>query len=344
MHDIDSTRLEASPDYNELEDHQEFTSPESQESNNGEGEESFEMPMSEVEEEALAAELLGVSSEYEMEQFLGGLFRKIKRRLGGAAKFLSQNAVPLAGALQGIAAKAIPSIAGAMGAAVPIPGLNAVVSSALTKATSNLLQSEMEDLEGEEQEFERSKRFVQFATQAIRQAGRINGGGNPSAAANAALRDAFRRLRGSGGLRPQPIYVRCAPCPPPEPCPSCPTCSQALPAADSPEAVSGHGPANAEPSSNAGQSTGRTAVEGAGASGESEYEDTGEYEQTDESEDTSEYEDIGELERNGDFENADQGESENYENDNEVPAASAPISGSTGRWVRRGGKIVLYGI
>jgi hypothetical protein len=62
MHDIDSTRLETSPDYNEYLEYQEL---------NGQGEDSFEMPMTEAEEEALAAELLGVSNELEMDQFLG---------------------------------------------------------------------------------------------------------------------------------------------------------------------------------------------------------------------------------------------------------------------------------
>src|SRR5687768_13200453 len=126
MHDIDSTRLEASPDSHEQESHEEF---ESYESSNAQ-EESFEVPMTESEEEALAAELLGVSSEEELEQFLGGLFRKVRRHLGGAGKFLAQNSGPLAGALKGIAAKALPFLGGALGTAIPIPGLGTAIGAA----------------------------------------------------------------------------------------------------------------------------------------------------------------------------------------------------------------------
>src|SRR5215813_13645823 len=103
MHDIDTTRLEASPSYEQEDQHE-------SESYNEEGEQTFEMPITEAEEEALAAESLGVSSEADLEQFLGGLFRKLKKSLGGAAKFLAQNAAPLAGALKGIASKALPFV------------------------------------------------------------------------------------------------------------------------------------------------------------------------------------------------------------------------------------------
>ena len=170
MHDIDSTRLETSPDYNEYLEYQEL---------NGQGEDSFEMPMTEADEEALAAELLGVSNELEMDQFLGGLFRKIKRGLGGAAKFLAQNAGPLSGALKGIAAKALPFLGGALGTAIPIPGVGTALGSALGNAASNMLQSELEQMEFEDQEFELSKRFVRLASQAMRQASRIPPRGNP---------------------------------------------------------------------------------------------------------------------------------------------------------------------
>ena len=94
--------------------------------------------MTEAEEEALAAELLGVSSELQMDQFLGGLFRKIKRGLGGAAKFLAENAGPLSGVERNRRKGA--SISRRCRTAIPIPG----VGSALGNAASNMLQSELE--------------------------------------------------------------------------------------------------------------------------------------------------------------------------------------------------------
>jgi hypothetical protein len=131
MHDIDSTRLETSQEYNTYGEFQES------EAYDRESEASFEMPMTEAEEEALTAELLGVNSEMEMDQFLGDLFRKIKRGLGGAAKFLSQNAGPLSGALKDLAGKALPFLGGALGTAIPIPGRSGCKrpAAAVSKAT-----------------------------------------------------------------------------------------------------------------------------------------------------------------------------------------------------------------
>ena len=171
--------------------------------------------MTEAEEEALAAELLGVSSELEMDQFLGGLFRKIKRSLGGAAKFLSQNAGPLAGALKGIAAKALPFLTGALGTAIPIPGVGTALGAALDQAASKLLQSELENMEFEEQEFEMSRRFVRLASQAIRQAGRIPPRGNPVLAANLPCATRSKDCAAPVGSDRDRFMIGYRPCPPP---------------------------------------------------------------------------------------------------------------------------------
>lgn len=325
MHDIDSTRLEASPEHNELEARQEF---ESYESSSGQ-EETFEVPMTESEEEALAAELLGVSNEAELEQFLGGLFRKVKSHLGGAAKFLAQNSGPLAAALKGIAAKALPFLGGALGTAIPIPGLGTAIGAAAGNAASKLLQSEMENMEVEEQEFEMARRYVRLASHAMRRAGRIPPRGNPSAVANFVLRNTFRRFRGRHGFR-RPNYYRyrhnapCPPCPLPEPCPACPTCAQPLPGPDAPSTDTTPPPTPTPPS---------------GTTGEFEFEDANEFEVNDEFENSGEFEANHEFENSDEFENDSQGEGENYENDNEAYSAAAP---RRGRWVRRGRRIILY--
>lgn len=313
MHDIDSTRLEASPDQNEYQGYQEFA-----EETGDQGEDSFEMPMTEGEEEALAAELLGVSSEEEMDQFFGKLFRKIGRGIRGAAKFLGKNAGPLSGVLKGIAKKALPFVGGALGTAIPIPGLGTALGATLGGAAANLLESETDHLEVEEREFQMAKRFVRLASQAVRQGARMPAPLNPTAAANLALRNALQRLRRTGGFRARPIYrpcPPCAPCPPPEPCP---TCSQPLPATDFPPdngsgAMDGGSGGDTEPGADAGAG----AADNAGA-------------------------DAGEFGYAG--EDSGQGEGEYYETDNEAPAAPAPNSGRGGRWVRRGRKIVLYGL
>jgi hypothetical protein len=332
MHDINSTRLETSQGYN--------TYGEYQESEAYEGEAGFEMPITETEEEALAAELLSVSSEEEMDQFLGGLFRKIKRGLSGAARFLNQNAGPLAGALKGLAGKALPFVGGALGTAIPIPGVGTALGSALGQAASNFLQSETESLEFDEQETEMARRYVRLASQAIRQASRIPPRGNPYRAANFALRTALRRLRaaGGGGFRPRPMYVGYGPyspypvsepCPP---CPVCPTCAQVLPTPDTSQQPQQPLPTtDTSPQVGAGGGAATSAAAGGEPpSSEFAFEDTGEFGG------------VGEGEEEGEADG--EGESEYYETDNEFLAAPGTGAGRSGRWVRRGRKIILHGL
>jgi len=166
----------------------------------GENQGEAEMLMSEAEEEAFAAELLGVSSEAELDHFLGGLFKNIVGKLGGvASQFLGKAGGPLTGALKGIVGKALPFIGGALGTAIPIPGVGTALGSALGTAASSLLQGEMENLEAEEQEFETARRFVRLATQAIRHGTRRPFLSNPTAAASLALRQTMQRWRHRGG-------------------------------------------------------------------------------------------------------------------------------------------------
>jgi len=317
MHDINSTRLETNGEYGEYQESEAY---------DRESETSFEMPTNEAEEEALTAELLGVSNEAEMDQFLGGLFRKIKQGLGGATKFLSQNAGPLAGALKGLAGKALPFLGGALGTAIPIPGLGTALGAAVGQAASNFLQSETEGMEVGEQEFQRARRYVQLASQAIRQASRIPPRGNPYAAANFALRNALRRLRGVGPYRARPVYSGynpyaaypvSEPCPP---CPICPTCAQAIPDTSQQSLPT----AQASPQVGAAATTGMSGGEPPSSEYQSEY--TGEWE----------FGGMGETEG--------EGEGEYYETDNEFLAAPGAGYSRGGRWVRRGRKIILYGL
>jgi hypothetical protein len=336
MHDINSTRLETSAESNTYGEYQELGEYQESGAYHGQGEASFEMPMTEAEEEALAAELLGVSSEMEMDQFLGGLFRKI----GGAAKFLSKNAGPLAGALKGLAGKALPFLGGALGTAIPIPGVGTALGAAVGQAASKFLQSETESLELEEQEFETARRYVQLASQAIRQASRIPPRGNPYAAANFALRNALRRLRGAGRYRPRPTYVGYSPyaayplsepCPP---CPVCPTCAQAVPTADTSQQPLADTPPQAGAGSVSASSAGGSEL----PSGEFQFEEefgagggelpSGEFQFEEE---------FGGVGERG-------GEGEYYETDHEFLTDSGAGRGHSGRWVRHGRKIILHGL
>lgn len=105
MHDIDRTQLEFSS---------ELPGFESGSFNN----ESFEFDneegvLSEADEAELADELLGVSNEEELDQFLGSLIRKVAK---GAGKVLSSPVgQAVGGVLKGVAKKALPLAGGALG-------------------------------------------------------------------------------------------------------------------------------------------------------------------------------------------------------------------------------------
>ena len=151
MHDIDTTRLESEP----LSLRQEFEASEFEFLEAGE----LESPLSEVEEMELASELLAVSSEAELDQFLGDVFKKA---LKGIRKVGSSGG-GLGGVLKGIAKKALPFVGGALGSIIPIPGVGTAVGTALGSAASKVIKAELEGLSLEDREFEMARRFVRFA-------------------------------------------------------------------------------------------------------------------------------------------------------------------------------------
>lgn len=147
-------------------------------------------PLDEVEEMELAAELLDVSSEDELDQFLGKLF---KRAWGGIRKVV---AGPLGGLIKGIAKKALPFVGGALGSFIPIPGVGTALGSALGSAASKLLEVDLEGMSTQDQEFELARRFVRFANSAVAEAANAPVGTNPNAAVAAAVWNASRQLSG----------------------------------------------------------------------------------------------------------------------------------------------------
>lgn len=111
----------------------------------------------------LASELLSISNEYELDQFLGGLFKKAK----GFLK--SGTGRALGGLLKNVAKKALPIAGGAIGTAL-LPGVGTAVGGALGNAATNLFELEMEGLSQEDREFETARAFVRLAGNAIQQA------------------------------------------------------------------------------------------------------------------------------------------------------------------------------
>lgn len=163
---------------------------------------------SEALEMEMATELLGISSEAELEQFLGGLFKKVvsagKNAIKNAQRFVNsptgqglialgkraiQTALPIAAKAAG------PALAPYMGPAGPIA---ADVSASLA---SSALGMELEGLSPEDQEFEVAKQLVRFLGDAAQKAAAIASDADPAGAARTAMIEAAK-IHAPGLLRP----------------------------------------------------------------------------------------------------------------------------------------------
>ncbi len=159
-----------------------------------------ESPFTEAEEMELAMELLEISSEAELDQFLGNVFKKIGRGIKKVAG-------PLGGILKGVAKKALPFVGGALGSFIPIPGVGTMIGRAVGTAASNLLEAELEGLNQEDRELEMARRYVRFAGAAARRSARAPSGLSPYSAARRGVRAAAQSL-GPGANRRRPRRPR----------------------------------------------------------------------------------------------------------------------------------------
>lgn len=174
--------------YDEAEWEFDELSPEFEFEFDGEG----ESPFSEEEEMELAAELLTLSSEEELDYFLGKVFKKAWK---GIKKVGRKVIRPLGGVLKAVAKKALPVVGGALGSFIPIPGVGTAVGTALGSAVGKALEMELEGLSEEDREFELSKRFVRLAGIAARQAAQTPSNVHPMAAVRTALTTAAQQMQ-----------------------------------------------------------------------------------------------------------------------------------------------------
>src|SRR5262245_18629860 len=131
----------------------------------------LEYPLSEAEEVELAMELMSVTSEAEMDQFLGKMFRSIGRGLKKVGRFVGGKILmPLGTVLKSVEKKALPFVCKALGSFIPIPGVGTAIGGALGSAVAQALELEFGELELEEAEFEMARRFVRIAATAAQQA------------------------------------------------------------------------------------------------------------------------------------------------------------------------------
>lgn len=184
MHDIDRVRLETESESEMFAsgpfEAEYFEFDEAQVPWQGQGEAVF----SEVEEMELASDMLGITSEAELDRFLGGLLKRAGQAVG---KFVSSpTGQALGGILKGAAKQALPTIGSAIGGYVG-RAAGARLGSQAASAAGRLFGLELEGLSPEDQEFEAARRYVRFAGEAVKNAVLAPTSQAPRTAANAAV-------------------------------------------------------------------------------------------------------------------------------------------------------------
>lgn len=156
-----------------------------------ESENEFSGGMNEALEMELATELLSVSNEAELEQFLGGLFKKVA---GGVKSFARSSAgKALGGMLKSVAKKALPIAGAALGNFIA-PGVGGAIGGKLAGMAGKAFGLELEGLSAEDREFEVARAYVRFASDAARRTSRSpQYGRQPYQAARTSLVESARR-------------------------------------------------------------------------------------------------------------------------------------------------------
>ena len=165
--------------------------------------ESYEVPeLYEGLEMELAHELLEITSEEELEEFLGKLVSKVAK---GASSFMKSGVgKAIGGVLRNVAKTALPMVGSAIGSFVA-PGVGTAIGGKLGSMASKLLEAEELETMGEsEAEFEAARRYVRWAAGTVRNGQRAPSGVPPrtvarSAAVSSARRYAPSLLRPGGG-------------------------------------------------------------------------------------------------------------------------------------------------
>ncbi|HSX81123.1 MAG TPA: hypothetical protein VLQ80_21460, partial [Candidatus Saccharimonadia bacterium] len=160
----------------------------------------LESPFSEAEEVELAIELLEVTSEAELEQFLGNLFKKAWQ---GIKTIGSKVLRPLVKTVLPIAATAAGTFFGG-----PAGG---AIAGKLGSLVSKALEAETAGVSPEDRDVEKCRQFVRMAGAAARAAALAPPGANPVAVAQRVLANAAQRklTMGTPGGSPAAPKRRC---------------------------------------------------------------------------------------------------------------------------------------
>ena len=213
MHDLDRTRAEYETGLEAMETGFEFQ---------GEGEfsgETYEFAgesaegetgLNEMQETELAAELLEIANEEELNQFLGKLISKVGKAAGSFVR--SPVGQALGGILKQAAKKALPIAGAALGNLI-VPGVGGAIGGQLASKAGSFFGLELEGLSQEDREFEVARRFVRLGAAATRNAMRFQPRRpyqrrmHPSRAARLAFNAAARHLAPGFVTTPVPAPI-----------------------------------------------------------------------------------------------------------------------------------------
>lgn len=148
----------------------------------------------------LATELLSVSNDRELQQFLGDVFKKVGSAVGSFVR--SPVGQQLGGMLKGVAKQALPMVGSALGNLV-VPGVGGMVGGKLASAAGQMFGLELEGLSHEDRDFEVAKQFVRLAADAAQTAAQAAPNAPAAQIAKQAISDAAQKfapgLLGGGG-------------------------------------------------------------------------------------------------------------------------------------------------
>jgi hypothetical protein len=188
-----------------------------------------ELPLPEMMEDELAAELLEVRSDQELDHFLGSLISKAVSTVKKAINTpLGQQ---LTGVLKQIGKKVLPIAGGALGTFVGGPA-GGMIGSKLASMAGDAFGLEWEGLSPEDRDFEIARRYVRMAGHAAKKAAMAPPQADPQKVVKDAVVDAAKKFA-PGLLAPAAVQVPAngEPYPPAAPGPGphtdCPSCGGA---------------------------------------------------------------------------------------------------------------------
>ncbi|HXI59484.1 MAG TPA: hypothetical protein VNO55_25630 [Polyangia bacterium] len=139
----------------------------------------------------LATELLSVSNDRELQQFLGDVFKRVGSAVGSFVK--SPVGQQLGGMLKDVARQALPVVGSALGNMV-VPGVGGMIGGKLASTAGSMFGLELEGLSHEDRDFEVAKQYVRLAADAAQNAAQVAAGVNAAQGAKAALAEAAKKF------------------------------------------------------------------------------------------------------------------------------------------------------